>query len=115
KQIGYHFSVSVKPTQEIFPDTLDPYLVPAFLAEQKAKEFEMESKNNLVLCADTVVLLNGSILNKPLDRMQAIDMLENLSGQEHEVVTAVCLCGPDGTDCRTDIAKVFFRKLEKGE
>ncbi len=115
QQTGFEFSVIVKPTSETYPDTLDPYHVPAYLAEQKAEEFETEQKNNLVLCADTIVLLNGKILNKPENENHARQMLESLSGHEHEVLTAVCLAGPEGTDTRTDAAKVIFRKLEKSE
>lgn len=115
QQIGYDFSVAVKPTNEQFPATMDPYKVPAYLAEQKAREFENERKNNLVLCADTIVLLNGNILNKPISRLQATEMLASLSGQEHEVVTSICLAGPDEVISEADAAKVKFRKLKKSE
>lgn len=114
-QVGYDFTVQVKPTLENYPESLNPYLVPAFLAEQKALEFKEEQKDNLILCADTIVLLEGKILNKPENKLQAYEMLSNLSDNVHEVVTAVCLTGPDGTIAKTDIAKVKFRSLDKSE
>jgi len=51
----------------------------------------------LVLGADTIVVLEGEILGKPRDRQHALDMLLQLAGKSHEVISACCCCLPDGT------------------
>jgi septum formation protein len=114
-QLGYPFTVQVKPTSEQFEASMNPYKVPAYLAMQKANEFTEEQKQHLILCADTIVLLEGTILNKPQNAQEAYGMISQLSGKQHEVISAVCLAGPKGIDTVTDIAKVTFRELTHRE
>lgn len=61
------------------------------LAEVKALAIWEQHPDRLVLAADTVVALGGTVLGKPADRADAIDMLRSLSGLTHEVITGVCL------------------------
>ena len=68
-----------------------------------------------VLAADTTVALAGRILGKPVDRREAAEMLEALSGQEHEVLTAVALKYEDHLEQVTSISKVSFKELSKEE
>ncbi len=88
--IGLEFEIRTKDTPEIFPENLLPQEVPAFLAELKAKALIGElDQNEIVICADTVVILEQKIIGKPIDRADAIAMLTQLSGRTHEVVTGV--------------------------
>lgn len=114
-QAGFQFEVQVKPTDESFASDMNPYQVPAYLAEQKAKEFVVEQQHQLILCADTIVLADGHILNKPRNEEEAFHMISRLSAKTHEVVTGICLAGPNGTTTATDIAKVTFRELSEAE
>ncbi len=114
-QCGFKFSTEVRPTDEIFPVTMLPDEVPAYLARKKAVEFQHEAQDNLILCADTIVVKDDLILNKPADEMAAIEMLELLSGATHRVVTGVCLMDRNKFITQTDIATVTFRKFSKSE
>jgi septum formation protein len=62
------------------------------LAEAKAQDVAKRYPDRWVIAADTIVYINGSILGKPKDRKEAIEMLHNLSGQEHWVLTGFSVC-----------------------
>jgi septum formation protein len=65
------------------------------------------NSDEIVLGADTVVVLDGRILEKPRDNADAAAMLESLSGREHSVITGVCLLHPAGVV--TDHAETLVR------
>ncbi|WP_457571580.1 Maf family protein [Desulfovulcanus sp.] len=62
-----------------------------YLARLKAEDVCQQRPDCLILAADTIVVLKGEILGKPKSGSQALEMLKNLSGQTHEVITAVTL------------------------
>jgi septum formation protein len=68
-----------------------------------------------VLAADTAVVLDGSILGKPRDQADALDMLRRLSGRSHEVLTAVALRSAAGLDGRVSRSVVTFRSIDAVE
>jgi septum formation protein len=68
-----------------------------------------------VLAADTAVVLDGSILGKPRDQADALDMLRRLSGRSHEVLTAVALRCAAGLDGRVSRSVVTFRSIDAAE
>ena len=68
-----------------------------------------------VLAADTTVSLDGKILGKPADRKEAAEMLATLSGQRHEVLTAVALMRDDELDSALSRSEVLFKKLSSEE
>jgi septum formation protein len=68
-----------------------------------------------VLAADTAVILDGRILGKPADRRDAEDMLEQLSGRTHEVLTAIALRTAAGHSSRISRSEVTFRAIVAGE
>lgn len=94
---GFSFTIETRPTAETFPDTMPVDEVAEFLARQKAEEFSMDLNNRIVLCADTVVLVDNQILNKPQHEADARQMLQLLSGRTHRVRTGVALLAPDGS------------------
>ncbi|MBR12639.1 MAG: septum formation protein Maf [Acidimicrobiaceae bacterium] len=69
----------------------------------------------LVLAADTIVVLNGSVLGKPGTPEVAGDMLRRLSGQVHHVVTGVAVSGPGGTASTAMSTEVAWRALSDAE
>lgn len=95
----------------------------ARLAREKARQgykaaqqtLQAEGQPLLVIGSDTTVVLDGAILGKPSDRPQAIATLQRLSGQTHEVMTAVALAGPDGIREGLSITRVTFRPLSEKE
>ncbi len=110
-EIGFSFSIRVPDIDESFPASIPAVDVPAHLAEKKARVFEADLQNEVVVASDTVVILNNEILNKPVDRKDAINMLGKLSGNTHTVVTAVCLLSKTKCVCFSDHTQVTFRLL----
>ncbi len=68
-----------------------------------------------VLGADTIVVLNGEILEKPRDAADAARMLAALSGQCHQVMTAIAFADSQHHLCRSVVTEVFFRRLSHRE
>jgi septum formation protein len=113
---GFEFIVKVKTTDESFSSQMSVYEVSSFLAQKKAMAFEGEiSQTEILLTADTVVIVADQILNKPLDFEEAFDMLKLLSGKTHEVSTGFCLMIDNQYLTFADIAKVTFKDLTDQE
>ena len=82
------------------------------LAAAKARAVWQQRPGHYVLGADTVVVLDGEVLGKPVDAADASRMLSRLSGRDHEVITAVALVQPDGEVLeRCDVTRVWFREF----
>lgn len=114
--LGFEFEVRTKDTPENYPVTLDLKDVPEYLATLKAKAlFEDLKDDEIVLCADTVVILNGKILGKPVDRTNAIEMISELSGKTHEVITGVFIGNETIRKTFADRTEVTFTKLTLAE
>lgn len=114
-QAGLKFEILVKEIEEIYPSDIPIKEVPVFLAELKANAFEIESRNNIVLTSDTVVILNNKILGKPKNDKEAVEMLKEISGNMHEVVTGVCIKNLNTTLSFSDITKVYFNEFTHSE
>lgn len=114
-EAGFEFIVEARPTDEQFPAEMPPYEVPAYLARHKAEQFSHDINDQLILCADTIVVVGNKILNKPANDAEASQMLQSLSGKTHEVITGICLMSKEQIITKTDIAKVMFRQLTTNE
>ncbi|MCR5688639.1 MAG: Maf family protein [Clostridiales bacterium] len=90
---GYEFTVEVSDKEEKTDPGLSPAQTVLALARGKADDVfsRVGNGDSVVLAADTVVSLGGSILGKPADRDAAREMLERLSGAVHAVYTGVCI------------------------
>jgi septum formation protein len=84
------------------------------LAEEKAFAVPIDS-NEVVLGADTVVVVDGEVLEKPRDKRDALRMLQLLSGREHEVITGICLRSAKRKIIDTAITRVRFVPLASEE
>lgn len=93
KGMDIDFEVLTKEVDENFPPEWNDYRIALMLAERKALAFDEEvlPHNFLLIAADTIVIVDTLILNKPETRAEAIGMIQMLSGREHTVVTAVSL------------------------
>lgn len=111
------FEVLVRPSSvEEFSEGLAPRALVLANAEMKAMEVAASTSGDLVLGADTIVVLDGEILGKPRDLAHAAEMLRRLSGRTHEVLTGVCMLR-GGTVARCSFVEstcVAFRFLEEG-
>ena len=117
-QIGVAFSVIGAEIDETpLPDE-SPAAYVERLARGKAQAGRARLNANAQACvlgADTAVVLDGKILGKPLDEADALAMLMSLSGQEHEVLTAIALL--DGERCESRVVRslVRFRPINAAE
>jgi len=116
-QAGIPFRVLVKPTAEDFPKNLPPNEVVMILSKQKANVFteELMDERVVVIAADTIVVIDGKIINKPGDHGHAVEMLRSLSGREHEVITGVCIRHRDDIRLFYESTTVYFRVLSEEE
>jgi septum formation protein len=110
-QAGFAFSVVASDIDESFPADMPQNEVPVFLSEKKARVLADINPQAIILAADTVVILDDVILNKPADKSEAREMLQLLSGKTHEVVTGITLITPNETVSIADSAMVSFRSL----
>jgi septum formation protein len=81
------------------------------MAIEKARTAGPQSAGDVVLAADTVVIVEGQALGKPHDRADAARMLRLLSGRSHQVVTGVCLLGSNFEDVSSECTEVWFSEL----
>lgn len=115
KEAGFAFSVEKPDVEESFPAALPVEQVASYLASKKAEYFRPKLGNEIIVTADTVVILGGQILNKPQDRNEAIEMLTSLSGLTHLVMTGVCILSKEKEETFDDTTEVTFKKLSKSE
>jgi septum formation protein len=87
------FEVLTKEVDETFPSEWNDFRIALMLAERKALAFDEKElpQDFLLIAADTIVIVDSLILNKPETRTEAIGMIRMLSGRQHTVVTAVSL------------------------
>ena len=84
------------------------------LAAEKARAVAKKRPDDFVLGADTIVVVDEQVLEKPRDRDDAVRMLKLLSGRRHLVTTGVCLIGPAQVDdVRNETTEVFFSPLSE--
>lgn len=92
EDMGLTFEVRKKSVDEIYPEDLKGEEISRYLAELKAKPFVAELKDNeILLTSDTVVWHKNTSLAKAENEKEAMEMLQTLSGDWHEVITSVCL------------------------
>lgn len=115
QETGFDFEIEVLPTDESFPDNIPTHEVAGYISSQKAEVFRNLHPEKIILTADTVVIIGENILNKPKDIADAVSMLKMLSGNTHEVTTAVSLLADDHVYTISDTALVSFRTLEESE
>lgn len=112
--LGFTFEVRTKDTDESYPSKMTCEEVPTFLAKQKANALLPELSNDeLLICADTVVILDNQILGKPANKEEAIAMLNSLSGNKHDVITGVFIGNSKKQLVFSEKTAVTFNKLSQ--
>jgi len=118
QQIGLRFRVLGTAVDEAALKDEAPFDYVRRVAAAKADagwQCSRDPENAPVLAADTAVALDGSILGKPRDRSDALDMLRRLSGRSHEVFTAVALRIAAQRHIRVSRSEVTFRCIDPAE
>ena len=120
----YKIKCSVVPSnvdEDIIKETLSkegatPEIVSKNLAELKANKVSLTQKGELVLGADSVIDLNGEIISKPINRIEALGILKKLNGKKHYLISSVCI-SKNGlmTWNYTDKASLTMKKMTEEE
>ena len=113
--VGWEFEKHVPDIDETELPDETPETYVRRLAKKKAEEIAESFPGRLVLGADTTVVLDGRIIGKPLDLDDARKMIEDLSGNWHEVLTGVALSYNGGTNVGVQSTRVKFAEMTEPE
>lgn len=111
------YKVNVLPNiDESYPADIESEKVAEYISKKKAQAYikTLDAKD-LLITADTIVLLEGQIYGKPKSEEEAIQMLQKLSGKTHKVITCICLTTIDKQVAFSVESDVRFSKLEDSE
>ena len=104
------------PCEEVYPAGTPAREVPLYLSRLKSEAYPAAlGPRDILLTADTVVVLGDRVLGKPRDREDALRMLRLLSGRGHTVVTGVTLRSAERVHSFSASSEVFFRPLSEEE
>lgn len=102
--------------EEVYPADLPAEEVPLYLSQLKSRAYpEPLANGDILLTADTVVVLDGEVLGKPHGREEAVGMLRRLSGRRHTVVSGVTLRNAERMHTFEARTSVWFRTLSDEE
>ena len=77
--------------ESLLKEKASPEIISKNLAELKANKISQKRFGELVLGADSVIDLNGKIISKPVNRSEALQILRDLNGQTHHLISSVCI------------------------
>jgi septum formation protein len=117
KKIISHFEVEVSNIDENLNGRLSPHELAVKLSQLKAQNISQHLNEGLIIGADSIVVLNDTILGKPKDYVDAVEMLNKLSGKTHQVITGFSVLKKAEQQLVSDYAKtdVKFRELTSQE
>lgn len=104
------FEIRVKETDESFPSGMEIEKIPIHISKNKANAI-VSHNDEIILAADTIVVLNDEIIGKPKNREDASQILHKLSGQIHEVITGVYIRKGEREISFSDVTEVSFHDL----
>ncbi len=116
KELGLKFDIVIKDYDEVYPEGMKGDEIARYIAFEKAALFKNELMDNeIVIAADTIVWCNNQVLGKPADRNDAVQILKEISGNTHEVITGVSFRSKMRDHTFSDSTKVTFEKLSEEE
>lgn len=117
KQIGLNFRVRPSRINETLLENEPPEVAAKRIALEKAMDVALSDNRNIVIGADTIVVIDRKILGKPKTKNEARKMLSTLSGREHTVYTGIALVDASTRRWNSDVVgtKVKFRKMTSVE
>ena len=77
--------------ESLIKEKASPEIISKNLAELKANKVSQKNYNSLVLGADSVIDLNGELISKPENRVEALEILKKLNGKKHNLISSVCI------------------------
>jgi len=116
RELGLTFEVVVRDWPEKYPGHLRGKEIALYLALAKAETFQSEIKDNeIVITADTIVWCDNKVLDKPVDKKDAVRIIREISGNTHQVITGVTLLSAVKHTSFCSLTKVTFSKLSNEE
>lgn len=115
QNLGYDFDVVSVECVEVFPDQMPAKKVAEYLSVLKSDAYNLLEKDEILITADTTVVLGEEILGKPADEEDARLMLKKLSDKTHQVYTGITIRSIDKIISATDVADVDFDILNDDE
>lgn len=116
REAGFDFTVEAFDIDESFPADMPVEQVAPWLAQRKAvAAAHLIQDREIVLAADSVVILDHVIYNKPADYADAFRMIRLLSGRQHTVITGVCLLSKEQEKVLAGVTNVWFDELSDAE
>ena len=92
EEMGFKVNIIPANIDETIKEEISLDKIPVFLANEKSKALQnLIKQNDILITADTVVIFENKILNKPKNKVDAIKTLSNLSNKTHQVITGVCI------------------------
>lgn len=115
--LGIDFEVCVLPDiEESYPKDLRIDEIAEYIAVEKSEAYrEAMTPDELLITADTVVIVDDEVLGKPVDEEDACSMLRKLSGRTHQVITGVCLTTTTRKRSFSVVTGVTFKELSEAE
>lgn len=115
--LGLDYEVRTLPgIDESYPSTLQGEEIPVYISSKKASAYlDALKENELLITADTIVWLDGRVLGKPSDEEEARQMLHDLSGKTHQVITGVTLATTSFQKSFASVSQVTFATLTEEE
>ncbi|PCJ94981.1 MAG: septum formation protein Maf [Flavobacteriaceae bacterium] len=116
KEMGLDFEIKLHPIDEVYPENLKADEITDYLAKLKANPFlDGLQANDIVITSDTIVWHNKKSLGKPVDKREAVQMLQMLSNSWHKVITSICFTTANSQKVVHCSTKVRFKKLTDEE
>lgn len=116
EEMGIPFTIVAIDHEESFPAGLSGEEVALHIAQAKAGAYrDRLADNEILITADTIVWCNGMVLGKPADREEAVNMIAELSGNTHDVITGVCICTRDREQLFAESTRVTFNILSSSD
>ena len=115
KELDLDYTIHVKEVEETYPPALNHSEITDYLSQLKASVFNDLNNNDILITSDTIVWLNEKALGKPKDFNEAKTMLQDLSGEMHEVITSVSFTSKEFQITVNDVTKVWFKPLSEEE
>lgn len=115
KELDLDFTIQVKEVDEVYSPELKHSEITDYLSKLKASVFTDLKENDILITSDTIVWKEEKALGKPKDFEEAKQMLQDLSGQMHEVITSVCFTSKEFQTTVNDVTKVWFKTLSEEE
>jgi septum formation protein len=113
----FSFEVIVSDADESYDPQISPAQIAMSIAEKKIQAVldldQVNLSHSIIVAADTIVVLEGEIIGKPVDRADALGILGRLSGKKHQVITAVCVQDDKQKKIFHDTTYVSFHALSE--